>query len=150
MWFGGMNGVNNFYPEDVTDNPYIPPVMLTSFKQGGEDADLGTAPERLREIELDWTANFFEFQFAALNYTRPEKNQYAYMLEGVDEDWYYSGTNPFGRYANLPGGTYTLRLKGSNNDGVWNEEGASVRITVVPHSGKHHGPIVFISWQPLP
>jgi len=132
MWFGGGGGLNSFFSEDVTDNPYVPPVVLTSFKQGGEDVDMGKAPERLREIKLDWTANFFEFQFVALNYTRPEKNQYAYMLEGVDEDWYYSGTNPFGRYSNIPGGTYTLRLKGSNNDGIWNEEGTSIRITVTP------------------
>jgi len=132
MWFGGGFGLNSFYPEDVTDNPYIPPVVLTAFRQGGEDADLGKAPERLREIRLDWTANFFEFQFAALNYTKPEKNQYAYMLQGVDDDWYHSGKNPFGRYTNLPSGTHTLRLKGSNNDGVWNEEGASVRIIITP------------------
>ncbi|MDM8516853.1 ATP-binding protein, partial [Desulfobacterales bacterium HSG16] len=132
MWFGGGGGLNSFYPEDITDNPYVPPVMLTSFRQGGEDADLGMAPEKLKEVTLDWTANFFEFQFAALNYTRPEKNQYAYMLEGADEDWYYSGTNPFGRYSNIPGGSYILKLKGSNNDGIWNEEGASIRITVMP------------------
>jgi len=132
MWFSGGGGLNSFRPEDVTDNPYIPPVVLTAFRQGGEDVDLGTAPERLREIRLDWTANFFEFQFAALNYTKPEENQYAYMLEGVDNDWYYSGKNPFGRYTNLPSGTHILRLKGSNNDGVWNEEGTSLRIIITP------------------
>ncbi|MDM8516781.1 two-component regulator propeller domain-containing protein [Desulfobacterales bacterium HSG16] len=132
MWFGGGGGLNSFFPDDVTDNPYIPPVVLTSFKQGGEDANTGMAPEKLKEIKLDWTANFFEFQFAALNYTRPEKNQYAYMLEGRDKDWYHSGTNPSGRYTGLSGGIYTLKLKGANNDGIWNEEGTSIRIIVMP------------------
>ncbi len=130
LWFGGPNGANSFYPQDISDNAYIPPIVLTAFRQGGEDVKLGMAPEKLREIRLDWRNNFFEFQFAALNYTMPEKNQYAYMLAGRDTGWYYSGTNPSGRYTGLHGGTYTLRLKGSNNDGVWNEEGVSIRIHV--------------------
>jgi signal transduction histidine kinase len=83
-------------------------------------------------VTFYWPRNFFEFEFAALSYVQPEKNQYAYMLEGFDENWRYIETRRFGRYTNLPGGTYTLRIKGSNNDGVWNEEGVSVTITVVP------------------
>jgi signal transduction histidine kinase len=92
----------------------------------------GQAPEDLREVSFHWPANSFEFGFAALNYTLPEKNQHAYMLEGFDRDWNHIGTRRFGRYTNLPGGTYTLRLIGSNNDGVWNEEGVSIQVTVVP------------------
>ncbi|MCP4719809.1 MAG: PAS domain S-box protein [Desulfobacteraceae bacterium] len=130
MWFGGGGGLTSFYPEKVTINPYIPPVVLTSFMQGGKDVSLGMAPEKLKEVRLNWTSNFFEFRFATLNYTNPEKNQYAYMLQGRDADWYYSGSNPFGRYTGLQGGSYLLRLKGSNNDGLWNEEGASIRIIV--------------------
>lgn len=132
LWFGGATGANSFYPNQVVDNPYVPPIVLTSLKQGGEKMALGKAAEKASSITLDWRNNFFEFQFAALNYTKPERNRYAYMLEGVDKEWYYSGANPFGRYSNLPGGTYTLRLKGSNNDGIWNEEGISVQVTVVP------------------
>jgi signal transduction histidine kinase/DNA-binding NarL/FixJ family response regulator len=132
MWFGGGNGVNSFYPEQIVDNPHVPAIVVTALKQGGEAMNLGMAPEKIKEFRLDWQTNFFEFQFAALNFTRPERNQYAYMLEGVDKQWYYSGNNPFGRYSNLPGGTYSLRLKGSNNDGVWNDKGVSIKITVVP------------------
>lgn len=132
MWFGGGNGVNSFYPDQIVDNPHVPAIVVTALKQGGEAMNLGMAPEKVKELRLDWQTNFFEFQFAAINYTRPERNQYAYMLEGVDKQWYDSGNNPFGRYSNLPGGTYTLRLKGSNNDGVWNDEGVSIKITVVP------------------
>ncbi len=132
MFFGGINGFNAFYPDRVRDNPYVPPIVLTSLTQGGEDVDVGQAVESAIEATFKWPDNFFEFECAALSYTQPGKNQYAYMLEGFDEGWNYIGTRRFGRYTNLPGGTYTLRLKGSNNDGVWNEEGISVTITIVP------------------
>jgi len=131
MWFGGGFGVNSFYPDQVKKNPNIPPVVLTSFTQGGEKINIGKAPERLKEVTLGWKDNYFEFKFAALNYTKPEKNRFAYMLIGRDKDWYYSGNNPSGRYTGLEGGTYTLKLKGSNNDGVWNEDGASLKINVL-------------------
>jgi len=132
MWFGGTKGMNSFFPEQVTDNPHIPPVLLTSLKQGGEETDFGKAPERLKTITLDWRNNFFEFEFVALDYVNPKKNQYAYMLEGLDPDWYMAGSRNFGRYAGIPPGRYTLRLKGSNNDGVWNEKGASIGVIVLP------------------
>jgi signal transduction histidine kinase/ligand-binding sensor domain-containing protein/CheY-like chemotaxis protein/HPt (histidine-containing phosphotransfer) domain-containing protein len=132
MYFGGINGFNAFYPENIIDNPYIPPIVLTSLKQGGQEVTTGTSVENIKKITFDWRNNFFEFEFAALSYIHPEKNRYAYMLEGHDNDWYYSGTNRQGRYTNLPGGTYTLRMKGSNNDGVWNEDGISIKITIIP------------------
>jgi signal transduction histidine kinase len=133
MFFGGINGFNAFYPDSISeDNPYIPPVVLTSFTQGGEPVDVNAAADSISKFTLGWPNNFFEFEFAALSYSRPEKNQYAYMLEGFDKDWSYVGTRRFERYTNLPGGTYTLKIKGSNGDGVWNEEGIAVRITVLP------------------
>ncbi|MDY7077527.1 MAG: two-component regulator propeller domain-containing protein [Chloroflexota bacterium] len=132
MFFGGINGLNAFYPEDLKDNLYVPHVALTRLTQGGEDVNVGQAVESIEEVTFHWPNNFFEFEFAALNYSQPERNQYAYMLEEFDDDWIYVGTRRFGKYTNLPGGTYTLRLKGSNNDGFWNEEGASVNITIVP------------------
>jgi len=132
MFFGGINGFNAFYPDSIRDNPYIPPVVLTLLQQGGEGVDLDQAVESVTKVTLNWPDNFFDFEFAALCYTQPEENQYAYMLEGFDKDWNYVGTRRFGRYTNLPGETYTLRIKGSNNDGVWNEEGVSVTITIVP------------------
>jgi len=132
MFFGGINGFNTFYPDTIKDNHYIPPIVLTLLTQGGEEVAADKAVESLEGATFHWPNNFFEFEFAALSYTQPEKNQYAYMLEGFDEDWNYIETRHFGRYTNLPGGTYTLRLKGSNNDGVWNQEGTSVTITIVP------------------
>jgi signal transduction histidine kinase len=132
MFFGGINGFFSFFPDQLEDNPYVPPVVLTSLQQNGDDVKVGEAPENLTQVAFRWPDNSFEFGFAALNYTQPEKNQHAYMLEGFDKDWNHIGTRRFGRYTNLPGGTYMLRLKGSNNDGVWNEEGTSIKVTVVP------------------
>jgi signal transduction histidine kinase/ligand-binding sensor domain-containing protein len=132
LLFGGINGFMSFYPDQMEDNPHVPPVVLTSLQQNGVEVKAGQAPEDLKEVTLRWPDNSFEFGFAALNYTLPEKNQHAYMLEGFDTNWNYIGNRQFGRYTNLPGGTYTLRLKGSNNDGVWNEEGTSIQVTIVP------------------
>ena len=132
MWFGGTKGMNSFFPDQVTDNPHRPPVRLTAITQGGIDMDFGKAPERLQSITLDWRNNFFEFEFAALDYANPGKNRYAYKLEGLDRQWYLSGSRNFGRYAGLSPGSYTLRLRGSNNDGVWNETGQALKIIVLP------------------
>lgn len=132
MWFGATTGMVSFYPREIVDNPYIPPVVLTALKQGGEDMKLGQAPERVTEINLDWQHNYFEFEYTALNFTLAEKNQYRYKLEGLDQDWFDAGTRRFGRYSGLPGGSYTLRIAGSNNDGVWNDEGVSIRVHVQP------------------
>lgn len=132
MFFGGVNGFNAFYPQSIKDNPYVPPIVLTSLTQGGEEVGAGVAAECIGEVIFRWPNNFFEFEFAALSYVQPEKNRYAYMLEGFDEEWNDVGKRRFGRYTNLPPGTYELRVKGSNNDGIWNEDGASVTITIVP------------------
>ena len=130
MYFGGGNGFNRFYPEDIKDNPHIPNIVLTSFTRGGEELNFEKDLTKIEELNLDWQNNYFSFEFAALEYTAPEKNQYAYMLEGLDKDWNYTGKRRFGIYTSLPGGKYTLRIKGSNNSGVWNEKGVSIKVTV--------------------
>lgn len=132
LFFGGVNGFNAFYPENIHKNSYIPPIVLTSFTQGGEPLHTPAAIDTLSTVAFPWKNNFFEFEFAALNFLRPEKNQYAYKLEGFEEEWNDTGTRRYGRYTNIPGGTYRLRLKGSNNDGLWNETGASVTIIITP------------------
>ncbi len=132
VYFGGINGLTVFNPSEIMDNPYVPPIALTSLTQDGEPLNQNVTVESLQEVTLKWPDNKFEFEFAALSFAQHQDNQYAYMLENYDTDWYYSGTFRSGRYANLPGGTYTLRMKASNNDGVWNEDGMSVEVTVVP------------------
>ncbi len=139
MFFGGKNGFNLFYPEEIEDSPYIPPVVLTDFELFnkslaiGPDSPLPRSITEIDEIELTYRDSVFSFEFAALHYSDPEANQYAYMLQGFDQDWNYTdASRRFATYTNLDGGDYVFRVKGSNSDGVWNEEGASVRITVVP------------------
>jgi signal transduction histidine kinase/sugar lactone lactonase YvrE len=132
MVFGGIAGFNTFFPDHIQDNPTIPPIVLTSLAHDAEEIDLGIAFDSVTELTFEWPDNSFEFEFAALSYAQPEKNQYAYLLEGFDEDWNEIGTRRYGKYTNLPGGTYTLHLRGSNNDGLWNEAGTVVRVTIVP------------------
>ena len=132
MFFGGLNGFNAFYPEQVKDNPHIPPIVITDFKIFDKSVKLDTAISQTKELKLSYEDNFFGFEFAALDYTNPQKNQYAYKLEGFDKDWIYSGSRRYATYTNLDGGTYIFRAKGSNNDGVWNEEGTSLKIIITP------------------
>jgi ligand-binding sensor domain-containing protein/signal transduction histidine kinase len=132
MYFGGINGLNAFFPDEVKNNTYAPPVILTSFTPGGQpDSGLPQA-EELRQVTLGWPNNNFGFEIAALSFAEPGRNQYAYKLEGFDKDWNYVGTSREGRYTNLAGGTYTLRFMGTNNDGVWNESNQVIQITVIP------------------
>ena len=130
MFFGGVSGFNAFYPEQIKDNPYPPPIVITSFAKFNQR--VRTDLSEGEHIELSYKDNFISFEFAALDYTVPEKNQYAYMLEGFDQDWVNAGTRRYASYTNLRGGDYVFRVKGSNSDGVWNEEGIAVRITVTP------------------
>jgi signal transduction histidine kinase len=132
MYFGSINGLNVFFPEEIRDNPYKPPITLTSLTQLGSPLETGQTPESLDEIVLTWPQNSFEFEFTVLGFSNPAQNQYAYKLENFDKDWYELGSKRNGRYTNLPGGTYTLRLKAANSDGVWDEEGKSIRVTVIP------------------
>jgi len=132
MFFGGVNGLNVFAPRELSANPYIPPLVLTSFAQGGEELVSRHELENLKFVILHWPNNYFEFSFAALSYIQPEKNQYAYRLEGFDNEWNEVHNQRNGRYTNLPGGTYTLHIIGSNNDGVWNRTGLTLQIKIVP------------------
>ena len=132
IYVGGSFGVNLFSPSKIATNSYAPPVILTSLTQNEKTIKSTTSAEDIREIRLKWPANSFEFEFAALSFADPKKNQYAYALEGFDTDWNEIGSKHEGRYTNLPGGEYTLRLKGANNDGIWNENNAALKVTVIP------------------
>lgn len=137
MFFGGVNGFNIFHPDSLQDNPYIPPVVFTSFKRYNTDEAQGEAIIEKgisvkAELALSYKDNILAFEFAALSYRSAFKNQYAYKLEGFNDNWIHLGTKRDVTFTNLDPGEYTLRVKGSNNDGVWNEEGASLRITITP------------------
>jgi signal transduction histidine kinase len=130
MFFGGQNGLTTFYPEQITDNPHPPPIVITAFSLYNQVVRTHLPADE--HIELGYQDNFLSFDFAALDYHNPKKNQYAYKMEGVDKDWVYGGMRRHVDYPNLSPGKYVFRVKGSNNDGVWNEEGTAVRITITP------------------
>jgi len=140
MFFGGVNGLNMFFPAAIKDNPHLPPVVITDFKLFNQPVGLAKNEEtplkkviaETDEIRLSYKDNVFSFEFAALEYTAPEKNQYAYMMEGFDRDWIRIGAKREAVYTNLAPGKYTFRVKASNNDGVWNEAGTSLKIIITP------------------
>ncbi len=137
--FSRLNGFNIFHPDSIRTNPFVPPVYLIEFqvfnKQvpiGVEDSPLTSHINQAKKIFLSHQQSVFSFGFAALNYVVTRKNQYAYKLEGFDKDWNHIGTRRSATYTNLDSGTYTFRVKASNNDGVWNQKGASVTIMITP------------------
>jgi ligand-binding sensor domain-containing protein len=128
MFFGGINGLNYFYPERLPQNEFLPPVVISQIKifnyiLKGEPA----------ELELRYNQNFLTFEFASLDYSNPADNKYAYMLEGLDKDWLYTNARlRIASYTNLSPGTYVFRVMGSNSDGLWNNDGAKIIITISP------------------
>jgi signal transduction histidine kinase/ligand-binding sensor domain-containing protein len=140
LFFGGVNGLCAFYPDKLVDNQDAPPVVLTDFelfnepvKIGDKDSPLLQAITVSSKITLRHEQSVFRLQFAALDFTAPQKNRYAYKLEGFDQNWQYADAKRrFATYTNLNPGGYTFRLKASNNDGVWNEQGVSLQIRILP------------------
>ncbi|MEO7766641.1 MAG: ATP-binding protein, partial [Ferruginibacter sp.] len=139
MYFGGNNGYNTFYPDSLMDNPFIPPVYITDFQvfnkkvlPGGKNSPLNEEISEAKEITLSYSQSVFSFEFSALSYTLPGKNQYAYKLQGFDKEWIYAGNKRTATYTNLNPRDYVFMVKGTNNDGVWNEEGTAVKITITP------------------
>jgi signal transduction histidine kinase/ligand-binding sensor domain-containing protein len=130
LYIGGINGFNAFRPEDIRPNPTPPQVAITGFEVFNEPLaqDLsGEAP-----IRLSYRQDFVTFEFAALDFSAPHKNQYAYMLEGFDQGWTQTQDRRYATYTDLPGGEYIFHVKASNSDGVWSPIGASIPIIVVP------------------
>ena len=145
FFFGGTNGYNHFHPENIVDDLTPPKVVLTDFRvhnehvvltQDSTDKDTFTIDSVINELEeltLTYNEKLVSFEFAALHFSEPMNNQYAYMLQGFDDDWIYTDAkNRRATYTNLPAGHYTLRVKASNGDGYWNEQGKSLQVHVLP------------------
>ncbi|MCB1585666.1 MAG: response regulator [Xanthomonadales bacterium] len=142
FFFGLSSGMVSFYPQDIKTHSAPPNIVLTEFKRFGkqvvpnlkqDDFLLEKSINELESLELTHKDYVIGFEFAALDFAAPEKNQYAYKLEGFDPDWtYVSADERTATYTNLPSGNYTFRVKGSNKDGVWNEEGKSLKVEVYP------------------
>ncbi len=130
--FGGVGGASEFHPDQIVDSSFMPPVVLTEFNVFDEPANFGVALNSLETITLSHRDNYFSFEFASLDYSSPERNRYEYMLEGLDGSWTRAGTRHFAGYTNLDHGEYVFRVRGTNSDGVWNEEGTSIRIIITP------------------
>ncbi len=139
LYFGGKNGFNYFNPDSVIDNPDIPPVYLTrltilnnliSPRQNNKILTRHINFEK--SITLNHKQSVISIAFSALNYSNPQKNQYMYWLEGFDKGWTNIGNKHEVTYTNLNQGKYVFRVKASNNDGIWNEEGATLLITILP------------------
>lgn len=132
MFFGNVSGALYFHPDSIKFNAFIPPVVFTEFQKFYTPAVLEKDISVTDKITVKYTENIFSFSFAALNYQQPEKNQYAYKLDGFSEEWIHLGNKNSVSFTNLDAGEYTLQIRGSNNDGVWNETPASMQIVILP------------------
>jgi len=146
MYFGGINGMIEFHPDSLINNSYVPPILLTDFKISNKS--VGIKKDSLTKkglfvlnkninvtdtISLSYLDNNFSFEFAALDYVYSLSNQYAYRMKGFNDEWIYTNAdNRSATYTNLDPGSYVFEVKGSNNDGVWNEAGKSVVVVITP------------------
>lgn len=142
MFFGGINGFNVFDPARIRDDDYKAPLVFTDFQLFSHTVPVGPMPDgrtlltrtiyNTSRIDLTYWDRVASFEFASLDYASPEKNRYAYKLDGLDQVWTELGSRRTLMFTTLPPGHYTLRVKGTNGDGIWNEEGAALRLIVNP------------------
>ncbi len=133
LYFGGLNGFSYFLPENLKNNSHIPSIVLTSFKKFNKPVKLDKPISSTKEIVISYRDIVFSFEFAALDFNNPKKNRYAYKLEGFNEEWIYTGSeNRVATFTNIPHGSYNFRVKGANNDGLWNKKGVSIKIIITP------------------
>lgn len=142
LFFGGVNGFNTFHADEVIeDDPVKPQIAITDFQIFNKSVPIGKGTNRsplqksiteTGEITLSHNESVFSFEFAALHYSFPEKNKYAYKMEGFDEGWNYIEHRRFTTFTALPAGEYWFRVKAANPDGVWNEAGTSIKIIITP------------------
>ncbi|MCH9694174.1 MAG: diguanylate cyclase [Gammaproteobacteria bacterium] len=130
LFFGGHNGFNAFNPDDVRASTVIPVVALTGFFRGGESTKSDLPVDDSETVELSWKDDNVTFEFAAMDFAAPEQNRYMYKLEGFDKDWIDLGNRRRATYTDLNDGTYLLRVRAANSEGVWNEAGFAVPIKV--------------------
>ena len=136
--FGGIKGYTRFDPQKIRRNEVVPPVILTEFEIGhspvntvGSGSPLQQNLRIAKHIILRHDQPVFSLKFALLSYRAPQNNKYAYKLEGFENDWNYIGTKRRAEFTNLDAGDYTFKVKAANNEGIWNETGTSIKITVL-------------------
>ena len=139
IYFGGNGGLVIIDPENFRKNEYVPPLYFTDFQLSYRSVEIGKKGSPLKQhiaftdrIVLNYKQNMITFNYVALNYMSPAKNQYECMMEGLDEDWQKMGARREATYTNLSPGRYSFRVRGSNNDGIWNTEGVEVEVIITP------------------
>ena len=139
LYFGGINGFNTFYPNDIKENTYIPPVYIVDIRLYNTDENNNKRLLNLSEpvyfakkVTLPFDNNSIVLEFGALSYEEPDRNKYRYILEGFDKNWVNSENSNVASYTNLPPGEYLFRVRGSNNDSKWNESGTSIKVVILP------------------
>jgi ligand-binding sensor domain-containing protein/serine phosphatase RsbU (regulator of sigma subunit) len=132
LFFGGVAGLNSFFPDSIYKNKFIPKMSITSVEKVNDHGITKEYIDDLTEIIINPEDYLFTIEFSALEFNRPEKNNYKYILEGFDEDWINVGTKHYAPYTKIPPGSYTFKAKGSNNDLIWNQDGISVEVIVKP------------------
>lgn len=132
MYFGGINGFNVFEPDRIEESDYQPRVHITGFQVQNETRSVGVPHSGEEPIELLHDENRLAFEFAALDFSAPENNRYAYRLEGFDDDWVETGTRRFVSYTNLAPGSYRFVVRGSNADGAWSSDTATLPLRIQP------------------
>ena len=132
IYLGGPNGFNKFNPTNLKTNSFIPPIEITSIKVMDKPLSNLNDVSEIKNISLNYDENIIYIEFAALDFTNPSRNRYIYKMEGFNENWVEAGNTRFITYTNLDPGKYTFMIKGSNSDGVWNEEAKSINIIILP------------------
>jgi signal transduction histidine kinase/ligand-binding sensor domain-containing protein/CheY-like chemotaxis protein len=140
LYFGGSNGLSLFLPKEVKGNTFVPPVYLTGLKifnkpvlPGQPGSPLKKVLAESKSITLSYRHDVFSIEFAALNFLNSERNRYAYKMQGFDKGWIDAGNNRIANYTNLDPGKYIFRVKASNNDGIWNNNGTSIIVIITPY-----------------
>ena len=142
MYVGGVKGFNVFHPDSIQYNPIVPQTVITDFKISNKSVHINQEVNNrvlltksiieTDQITLSYKDDVLSFEFAALQYNSPEDNNYAYMMYGFEDDWNYVGNKREATYTNLDPGTYVFHVKGSNSDGVWNQDDTSISIIITP------------------
>lgn len=142
LYFGGINGFNEFSPAAIKDHPFEPPVVFTDFqifnkkvpvaRDGNSKSPLTKDITETKKITLSYRNSVISFEFASLSFSSPEKKQYSYILEGFDKDWNEVGTNRTATYTNLDPGKYIFKVRGLNNEGQWSSHVATLELVITP------------------
>ncbi|MFM7201629.1 MAG: ATP-binding protein [Myxococcota bacterium] len=132
LYFGGVQGVTYFRPERLQDNPVAPKISIKTLRKFDVISPLQRDEAGTLNAEIGYKENYFSIEYVALDLTDPRQNRYRYRLQGFENDWHEVGSQRIASYTSLPGGTYQFQVQASNNHGIWNEEGASLQVVVIP------------------